>query len=85
MRNLTLQTTLIALTIFMASAGASRAEEDHSWWWYQKAKVACIGDVMRLCRSFVPDEDKVRGCMATKRTQVSGGCAEFYPGGKNAD
>lgn len=77
--------TTIALLALTASAGALRAEDDHSWWWYQKAKVACLGDVMRLCRSFVPDEAKVRGCMTTKKTQVSEGCAEYYPGGKNAD
>ena len=76
---------VVALLVLIASAATARAEDDHSWWWYQKAKLACLGDVMRLCRSFVPDEDKVRGCMTTKRSQVSAGCAEFYPGGKNAD
>ena len=76
---------VVALVLLASSVANARADEDHSWWWYQKAKVACIGDVMRLCRSFVPDEDKVRGCMSTKRAQVSEGCADFYPGGKNAD
>lgn len=66
-------------------AGPLRAAEDHGFWWYQEAKLACMGDVMRLCREYVPDEDRVRACMQTKKALVSQGCAEFYPGGKKAD
>jgi hypothetical protein len=80
---LTLATLAGPLTAF--SGPLKAAEEEHDFWWYQKAKLACMGDVMRLCAKFVPDEDQVRSCMKTKRSQVSAGCAEFYPGGKNAD
>lgn len=76
---------LLPLALLMLPAGAARAEEEHGFWWYQEAKLACMGDVMRLCRSFVPDEDKVRECMKTKKAQVSEGCAEFYPGGAKAN
>ena len=71
--------------MLVSAAAAARAEEEHGFWWYQEAKIACMGDVMRLCRGFVPDEDKVRACMKTKRAEVSEGCAEFCPGGAKAD
>ena len=76
---------LLPLVLLALSSGVSRAEEEHGFWWYQEAKLACMGDVMRLCRSFVPDEDKVRGCMKDKKAQVSESCAEFYPGGAKAN
>ena len=75
----------LALVALAQSAGVARAEDEHGFWWYQEAKVACIGDVIRLCRGFMPDEDKVRGCMTDKKALVSKSCAEFYPGGSKAD
>ncbi len=76
---------LLPLALLLPLAGVARAEEEHGFWWYQEAKLACMGDVMRLCRGFVPDEDKVRACMKDKKTQVSEGCAAFYPGGSKAN
>ncbi len=76
---------LIALVALTLSAGALKAEEEHSFWWRTRAEAACITDVVRLCRDAMPDEDKVTACMKDKKQQVSAGCAAFYPGGKNAD
>ncbi len=76
---------LIALMLMTMTAGAVKAEEEHSFWWYTKAKLACLPDATRLCGSFIPDEAKVRECMKDKRKLVSARCAEFYPGGANAD
>jgi hypothetical protein len=73
---------LVALTL---SAGALKAEEEHSFWWYARAKIACISDATRLCGSAMPDQDRVTECMKDKKKLVSPSCAEFYPGGKNAD
>ena len=77
--------TLMTLTVLMASMGALKAEETHSLWWRTKAEAACISDVVRLCKSAMPDEDKVTNCMESKRHLVSDRCASFYPGGTNAD
>ena len=74
--------TLLMLTI---SAASLKADEDHSFWWYAKAMIACLPDATRLCGSAMPDADRVRECMKGKRKLVSAECAEFYPGGKNAD
>ena len=76
---------LVAVLAFAALTGVARAEEEHSFWWYAKAKIACIGDATRLCGSAMPDEDRVKECMKDKKKLVSAACAEFYPGGKNAD
>ena len=77
--------TLIALAALAASTGSLRAEEEHSFWWRARAEAACITDVIRLCKSAMPHEDKVTDCMKDKKKQVSAGCAAFYPGGANAD
>jgi hypothetical protein len=44
-----------------------------------KQQAACYDDVMKFCREFVPDVDRVTACMAPKRKLVSPGCAAFYP------
>lgn len=77
--------TLIVLIALAASAGTPGAEEDHSFWWRARAEAACITDVIRLCKSAMPHEDKVTDCMRDKKQQVSAGCAAFYPGGANAE
>lgn len=71
--------------IVTAAIPPLQADEDHSVWWYARAKLACIPDVIRLCKASMPDQDKVTACMKTKKSLVSPDCAEFYPGGKNAD
>ena len=76
---------LIALLTLIISSATLRAEEEHSFWWYTRAKVACLADATRLCGSAMPDADKVRECMKDKKKLVSPGCADFYPGGKNAE
>jgi hypothetical protein len=74
-----LATTIVAVSVVGAQAA------DHSFWWRTKAEAACLSDVVRLCHSAMPDEDKVTACMETKKQQVSAGCASYYPGGENAD
>ena len=76
---------LLVVLALVTSAGTLRADEDHSFWWYTKAKIACIGDVLKLCKSAMPDAEKVRDCMKDKKKLVSDSCASFYPGGANAD
>lgn len=76
---------IIALLALTFLAGPLRAEEEHSMWWYAKAKVACLPDAARLCASAMPDADRVRECMKDKKKLVSASCAEFYPGGSNAE
>ena len=76
---------LIVFVALTLSAGTLRAEEEHSFWWYTKAKIACLPDVTRLCAGALPNEGRVRDCMKDKVKLVSASCAEYYPGGKNAE
>ncbi len=75
----------IVLTVLAASAGSLSAAEEHGFWWRTRAQAACISDVIRLCKSAMPHEDKVTDCMKDKKQQVSAGCAAFYPGGSEAE
>jgi hypothetical protein len=39
-----------------------------------EARQACTPDAMRLCSEFVPDANRVRACMMSKRSQLSQPC-----------
>lgn len=49
-----------------------------------KQQAACFNDVQTLCGDFLPDEDQTTACMASKRSQVSPGCAKFFDMAKPA-
>jgi hypothetical protein len=38
------------------------------------ARAACTPDAMRLCSEYVPDANRVRSCMMSKRSQLSHAC-----------
>lgn len=41
---------------------------------------ACTGDAFRLCRSEIPDIDRVTACMVARKSQLSPPCrAQFGP------
>jgi hypothetical protein len=41
-------------------------------------RAACTGDALRLCASYVPDEERVAGCLMSKKSQLSAPClAQF--------
>jgi hypothetical protein len=45
-------------------------------------RAACMSDVFRLCSSYVPNEESVARCIASKKPQLSPGClAEVEKGG----
>ena len=37
-------------------------------------RAACTGDALRLCTSYIPDEESVARCIASKKSQLSPGC-----------
>jgi hypothetical protein len=39
-----------------------------------EAREACTPDAMRLCSEYVPDANRVRSCMMSKRSQLSHAC-----------
>ncbi len=76
--------TWMTISVLVTLAAPAQASE-HSLWWRAKAQAACLSDVIRLCQSAMPDEEKVTACMEGKKAKVNTNCASYYPGGENAD
>ena len=57
------------LTVLIVAAGAKPAVAQAS-----DAADRCTPDVMRLCSEFIPDADRIVGCLKAKRKQLSPGC-----------
>ena len=47
----------------------------------QQAEHLCYDDVQKLCNDAIPDEDKIKACMATHHKQLSPACAKVYDQG----
>lgn len=41
-------------------------------------QAACYPDVQRLCKDAIPDEGRIRSCMAGKKSMVSAKCMKAY-------
>ncbi len=57
------------LTVFIVAAGTKPAAAQAS-----DAADRCTPDVMRLCSEFIPDADRIVGCLKAKRKQLSPSC-----------
>jgi hypothetical protein len=64
-----------ALLCSLTGAGAQGTPE---------ARQACTPDAMRLCSEFIPDADRVKSCMLSKRSQLSAECRAAMTGGGGA-
>ena len=73
----------IAGTVILVAVTSQALAQDEDR--YAQARLACLGDVMRLCPDALLDADQARACMKDKKKLVSPACAEFYPGGKRAN
>ena len=73
---------IIGAAILAAAASHAFAQDEDR---NAQARLACLGDVMRLCPDAMLDADQARACMKDKKKLVSPACAEFYPGGKRAN
>jgi hypothetical protein len=62
------------------SVGATYAQTSET-----QQRQACTGDALRLCGSFIPDRDKIRQCLASKRAELSPACAAVMDGGSGKD
>ena len=57
------------LTILIVAAGTKPAAAQAS-----DAADRCTPDVMRLCNEFIPDADRIVGCLKAKRRQLTPSC-----------
>jgi hypothetical protein len=68
---------MIAVAL-MSMAGALAALPSPASAYTQEQQMACQDDAFRVCGEFIPDEQRVRGCMVAKKAQLSAGCrAQF--------
>lgn len=66
MRRAGIVLAIAAGAVAFASAPASAgAEEDQQ---------ACMNDALTICSQFVPDRDRVAGCLISNRSHVSPAC-----------
>lgn len=57
------------LTLLVVTTGSTPALAQAS-----DAADRCTPDVMRLCSEFIPDADRIVGCLKAKRRQLSPSC-----------
>src|ERR1700758_5638298 len=66
---------LLGLALTFASGPAAAQQ------WTPEQRAACEPDAMRLCQAYIPDVDRVRGCMAHYRRYLSPRCRALFEGG----
>jgi hypothetical protein len=59
------------LTGLLIAGGATPASAQAA-----NAADLCTPDVMRLCQNFIPDRNRIVGCLKAKRRQLSPGCRQ---------
>ena len=47
----------------------------------QRAEEACFNDVQKLCPNDIPNESKIKVCMAHNRSKLSPGCRQIFDAG----
>ena len=47
----------------------------------QQAETACYNDVTALCPNDIPDEAKIKVCMAKNRAKLSAACRNIFDAG----
>jgi hypothetical protein len=72
MRMLSTATAGLVTALFVAMAATPAKAQPAS------SEEACTPDVMRLCQDFVPDRDRIVGCLKAKRRQLSKECRAVF-------
>ena len=74
MRTNTIFALALLCTAFAPAGAMAGAEEDQQ---------ACMNDALTVCSQFIPDRDRVAGCLIANRKQISQACrlalARFTP------
>jgi hypothetical protein len=67
-----LRNTFLGIAILSSIAMAPTA--GFAWKATPAQRAACTGDALRLCASYIPDEESIAHCIASKKSQLSPGC-----------
>ena len=71
-------TLLAALTLAASSSAMAATASKAKPSLRDQEQAACYDDANRLCKEFIPNEDKIATCMRQKLSQVSKGCRAFF-------
>ncbi|MGE7155280.1 hypothetical protein ACQKJ1_16220 [Methylorubrum rhodesianum] len=63
----------VGITLMPAAASAGEATQRHET---LQERQACTPDVLRLCRSLVPDRQAITDCLAANSERLSPACHE---------
>jgi hypothetical protein len=72
---------LLSVAIVMvltAGAAAARAQEGTDYRGTEEQRLACTGDVFRLCWSEIPDVSRIVGCLQRERPRLSAACRMVF-------
>ncbi len=75
---------LLGFAMVAAGSGLASARSLKGPTLREQAEQVCYNDVTTLCNDAVPDEDRIRACMAAKRAQLSPGCRKVFEQGLKA-
>jgi hypothetical protein len=64
-----------ALVLVFALTGSARAEDYRGT---EEQRMACTGDVMRLCFSEIPNVGRIVSCLQREKQQLSSGCRAVF-------
>ncbi|HKF07131.1 MAG TPA: hypothetical protein VKB89_00150 [Xanthobacteraceae bacterium] len=67
---------LVGLALAFASSPAAAQQ------WSPEQRAACEPDAMRLCQQYMPDIDRIRGCMVHYRRYLSPACRAVFDRGR---
>jgi hypothetical protein len=60
---------ILAFSLFCTALVPAVARADS-----QQDQQACMNDAMTICSQFIPDRERVAGCLISNRTKVSEAC-----------
>jgi hypothetical protein len=76
---------LIALAVLSMAAALATLPSSPASAYTQEQQAACQDDAFRVCGEFIPDEQRTRACMISKKSQLSARCqAQFKDEEKSA-
>jgi hypothetical protein len=64
-----MKSSMLAFALFIAALAPVAAQADD-----QQGQQACIGDAMTVCPQFIPDRQRVAGCLMSNRQRISASC-----------
>jgi len=68
----------VALAVLLVGSASAKAQEGSQYRGTEEQRVACTGDVFRLCWSEIPNVTAIVGCLRRERPRLSEGCRAVF-------